>query len=197
MIDFLKGRLEEVFEGRLILSLLGGQVGLEVGVSRYTLSFLPPKGTEVCLFVHEIVKEEGWQLFGFLEAGERQIFRLLLRVNGLGPRHALAILSSSSPMGVTQALLSGDVPFLTQVPGIGKKMAERILLELKGPVSKLDLVPDETSPTNGTLSEILLALKGLGFSHAEALKACKDALSEVPNVSLEEGLLHALRHLRH
>lgn len=196
MIDFIRGRVEEAFEDRLVFSLLGRQVGLEVWVSHHTLASLPPKGAKVLLLTHEIVKEDGWQLYGFLEPTERQLFRLLLRVNGLGPRHAMAILSGLSPAGVIQAILSGDAPSLTQVPGIGKKMSERIILELKGPASKLDLVLHAASESNGTPAEIVLALKGLGFSQSEAQQACKEVLSSSPDVSLEEGLLHALRHLR-
>lgn len=196
MIDFLSGRLDAVSENCLTLALFEGQVGMELWVSRQTLAVLPPAGSEVRLFVHEVLKEDSFQLFGFLEQAERRMFRLFLKVSGLGPKLALAILSYKTPAQAAHAILAMDPKAFMEVPGIGRKMAERILLELKGLVGQLELAMSGGLP-DGTLHEVVVALKGLGFSHAEAQKACREALGDQPSIPLEEGILRALRHLRH
>lgn len=196
MIDFLSGRLEAISENCLSLALLEGQVGLELWVSRHTMEALPPEGTEVRLFVHEVVKEDSFQLFGFLEKTERRMFRLFLKVSGLGPKLSLAILSHKTPFQAAHAILAMDPKAFTEVPGIGRKMADRILLELKGVVGQMDLSLSD-SFQDETPHEVLVALKGLGFSHAEAQKACREALGDQSGIPLEEGLLRALRHLKH
>ncbi len=189
MIGRLTGILAEKSPPQLLVDC--GGVGYEVDVPMSTFYNLPPLGERVVLLTHLVVREDAQLLYGFLTAAERATFRELLKISGIGPRTALAILSGLSVAELAQAVAQQQVVRLTKVPGIGKKTAERLLLELKG-----RLAPDLSSPaaaaTTDAQVDIVQALVALGYNDREAAAALK-ALP--PDVAVAEGIKLALKAL--
>jgi holliday junction DNA helicase RuvA len=168
MIGRLSGTLLEKAPPLVMVDVQG--VGYEVAVPMSTFYNLPALGGRVSLLTHLVVREDAHQLFGFLSAEERGAFRVLVRISGVGPRTALAILSGLSVADLAQAVSLQNSALLVKVPGVGKKTAERVLLELKG-----KLVPDLSSPAAGgdARSDIAQALISLGYSERDANAALK------------------------
>lgn len=165
-----------------------GGVGYEVDVPMSTYCNLPPTGQPVTLLTHLVVREDAQLLYGFLGADERAAFRELLRISGVGPRIALAILSGLSVAELAQAVAAQSSARLVKVPGIGKKTAERLLLELRG-----RLAPAVAQPTAGAeQADIEQALLALGYSGREAETALKALPREV---GVAEGIRLALKAL--
>ena len=188
MIGRLTGLLAEK-SPPLVLIDVGG-VGYEVDVPMGTFYNLPALGERVTLLTHFVVREDAQQLFGFLSAGERATFRLLVKISGVGPRTALSILSGLSVDELSQAVALQDSGRLVKVPGIGKKTAERLLLELKG-----KLAPDIGLPptaVNENQNDIVQALMALGYNEREAQAALKALPAEV---GVSEGIKLALKAL--
>ena len=150
-------------------------VAYEVDVPMSTFYALPPTGETLTLFTHLIVREDAHNLYGFASAEERTAFRQLIRISGIGARTALAVLSGMSVSDLAQSVAEQDAARLTRVPGIGKKTAERLLLELKGKVAE----GGEARP-GGRASEVLQALVALGYSEKEAAAAVKDLAADLP-----------------
>jgi len=167
-----------------------GGVGYEIDVPMSTLYDLPNSGEPVQLFTHLAVREDAHTLYGFLSASERSTFRALIKVTGIGARTALAVLSGLSVDELSAAIAQQDAARLQQVPGIGKKTAERLLLELKG---KLDSAPNlAASPSIGGRDDIVNALLALGYSSAQTQAAIK---SLPPDIDVSEGIRQALQTL--
>jgi Holliday junction DNA helicase RuvA len=188
MIGRLQGQLVEKSPPLVMLDV--GGVGYEVDVPMSTFYQLPALGERVTLLTHLIVREDAHQLFGFLTAEERATFRQLIRISGIGPRMALALLSGLSVAELAQAVSLQQSARLVKVPGIGKKTAERLLLELKG-----KLGPDLGQPAtvaNDAQADIVQALIALGYSEKDAGAALK-ALP--PDVGVSEGIKLALKAL--
>ncbi len=165
-----------------------GGIGYEIDVPMSTFYNLPDIGEEVFLSTVMIVREDAQLLYGFLTAQEKEVFKLLMKVSGIGPRISLAVLSSMSAEDIGNAIANGEVGLLTKIPGIGKKTAERMVLELKDKV----LVTAVSSPVSNVQSEIIQALTALGFSDREARLAAK----QVPaDVDASEGIRLCLRQL--
>ncbi len=165
-----------------------GGIGYEIDVPMSTFYNLPDIGEEVFLSTVMIVREDAQLLYGFLTAQEKELFKLLMKVSGIGPRISLAVLSSMSAEDIGNAIANGEVGLLTKIPGIGKKTAERMVLELKDKV----LVTAVSSPVSNVQSEIIQALTALGFSDREARLAAK----QVPaDVDASEGIRLCLRQL--
>ena len=147
MIGRLHGRLIEKTPPQILIDVNG--VGYEVDVPMSTFCNLPAEGQEITLLTHFVVREDAMLLYGFATAAERQTFRALIRISGIGPRIALAVLSGMSTNDFAAAVENGDAALLTRVPGIGKKTAERLVLELKGkPVGSAfagALMPERTA----------------------------------------------------
>ena len=150
-------------------------VAYEVDVPMSTFYALPATGETVSLFTHLIVREDAHNLYGFASAEERTAFRQLIRISGVGARTALSVLSGMSVHDLAQSIAEQDAARLTRVPGIGKKTAERLLLELKG-----KLAEGAESRTGGRASEVLQALVALGYSEKEATAAVKDLAADMP-----------------
>jgi len=167
-----------------------GGVGYEIDVPMSTLYDLPENGARVSLYTHLSVREDAHVLFGFLTAQERSAFRSLIKVTGIGARTALAVLSGMSVQDLANAITRQETGLLTRVPGIGKKTAERLLLELRGKMGA-DLNVDASRPSSGH-DDILNALLSLGYSSSESQKALK-ALPE--GVEVAEGIRLALKSL--
>jgi Holliday junction DNA helicase RuvA len=189
MIGRLGGTLAAKNPPQVLLDVHG--VGYEVDVPMSTFFNLPALGEPVVLLTHLVVREDAQLLYGFLTTPERTTFRELLKISGVGPRTALAILSGLSVAELAQAVGRQDGARLVKVPGIGKKTAERLLLELKGKLGP-DLAQPSATPADEAQSDILQALQALGYSEREAGAALK-ALP--PGVGVSEGIKLALKAL--
>ena len=184
MIAFMKGRLADVQAGCVVLDV--GGIGYRVQVPLSLLNRLPGKGGEVLLHTHLVVREDGFSLYGFEGQGELEFFQKLLNVSGVGPKGALAILTIFPPGELRHAIVREDIVALTRVPGVGKKTAGRIILELKDKLSELSVEPDPVEKGRGGHLEAVEALEALGYSGAEARRAVKQALDqgdEIPGVA--------------
>lgn len=190
MIGRLTGILAEKQPPQVLLDV--GGVGYEVDVPMSSFYNLPAVGERVSLVTHFVVREDAQQLFGFLTLKERAVFRELIRISGVGPKMALSVLSGMNADELAQCVALQDAARLTRVPGIGKKTAERLLLELKGKLA--DALPSAGggSASGGIAADALNALLALGYAEKEALPALKQ-LPE--NLSLEEAIRQALKSL--
>ena len=170
-----------------------GGIGYELEVPMSTLYDLPELGREVILFVHYAHKEDTVALYGFLREAERAQFRNLLRVSGIGAKIALSVLSGASVDEFARLVQAGDVTALTRVPGIGKKTAERIVLELRDRVGAVSAVPVgiNASASRDPHSEALTALQQLGYKPAEAQRLVRDI--QAPGDSAEALIRKALK----
>ena len=191
MIGRIQGTLVSVHPPRLLVDCQG--IGYEVDVPMSTLYQLPQAGQKITLLTHFQVREDAQQLFGFATETEREAFRQLIKISGVGSRTALAVLSGMSVNELAQAIALQEAGRLTQVPGIGKKTAERLCLELKG-----KLAPDLGIAAGGkpqsieASSEVLQALLALGYSEKEALLALKQI---PPDTSVSDGIRIGLKYL--
>ncbi len=188
MIGRLSGNLLEKNPPQVLVDCNG--VGYEVHVPMSTFYNLPALNERITLLTHMVVREDAQLLYGFSSNDERSAFRELLKVSGIGPRTALAVLSGLSVSDLAQAITLQEVGPLTRVPGIGKKTAERLLLELKGKLGADlgGLVPN----VNDHSSDVLQALTALGYSDKEALLAVKQLPA---NVGVSDGIKQALKLL--
>jgi Holliday junction DNA helicase RuvA len=189
MIGKLTGTLAEKNPPQVLVDCHG--VGYEVDVPMSTFYNLPGVGDKVSLLTHFVVREDAQILFGFGSAGEREAFRQLIRISGVGPRTALALLSGMSVGDIAQAVTQQDASRLVKIPGIGKKTAERLLLELKGKVGA-DLGLPGGAVVDDAQADILQALVALGYSEKEAQAALK---SLPKDASVSEGIKQALKAL--
>ena len=189
MIGKLTGTLADKNPPQVLVDCHG--VGYEVDVPMSTFYNLPGVGEPVSLLTHFVVREDAQILYGFSTPGEREAFRQLIRISGVGPRTALSVLSGMSVAEIAQAVTAQDAGRLVKVPGIGKKTAERLLLELKGKLGA-DLGPQAGGVQNDAQGDILQALLALGYSDREASAALK-ALPE--GVGVSEGIKAALKAL--
>lgn len=190
MIGRLTGTLLEKHPPQVLVDVHG--VGYEVDVPMSTFYNLPAVGERLSLYTHFSVREDGQQLYGFLTIREREVFRLLIRVSGVGPRLALAVLSGLSVDELAQAVTLQETGRLTRIPGVGKKTAERLLLELKGKLADaLPAGPTAATPA-GIQVDVLHALLALGYSDKEAMPVIRQLPA---GLSLEEAIRQALKLL--
>ena len=192
MIGRLHGILLEKNPPQILVDAQG--VGYEVEVPMSTFYNLPELGARVVLHTHLVVREDGHFLFGFLTEPERAAFRQLIRISGVGPRIALAVLSGMSVAELVQAVAMQEAGRLVKVPGIGKKTAERLLLELRDRLPKAAALGavHAGGAVHAAADDILHALLALGYSEREALPALK-SLPE--GVAVPEGIRQALKLL--
>jgi Holliday junction DNA helicase RuvA len=190
MIGRLNGTLADKNPPQVLVDCQG--VGYEVDVPMSTFYNLPGVGDKVSLLTHFVVREDAQVLFGFGSAGERDAFRQLIKISGVGPRTALSVLSGMSVAEIGSAVTAQDASRLVKVPGIGKKTAERLLLELKGKIgADLGLSPGG-APASDAQADILQALVALGYSDKEAQASLK-ALPK--DIGVSEGIKFALKAL--
>ena len=190
MIGRIQGTLVSVHPPRLLVDCQG--IGYEVDVPMSTLYQLPQAGQKITLLTHFQVREDAQQLFGFATETEREAFRQLIKISGVGSRTALAVLSGMSVNELAQAIALQEAGRLTQVPGIGKKTAERLCLELKGKLAPdLGITGGKPQAIKAS-SEVLQALLALGYSEKEALLALKQI---PPDTSVSDGIRMGLKYL--
>jgi holliday junction DNA helicase RuvA len=184
MIAHLRGRILEKHPTSLIVEAAG--VGYEVAISVASFSGLPAEGSEVSLYVHTHVREDVLALYGFLRPEEKQLFERLISVSGIGPKLAMTVLSGIAADALVSALRSNDLTALTRIPGVGKKTAERMVLELRDKLEGLAAAP--TAPSIGGMEEdVVSALVNLGYQRSPAEQAVKRAANGAgANASFEQ-----------
>lgn len=198
MISFLRGELAGAGEGTAILDVNG--VGYRVFITGRDEQELPPAGEVVKLYTYLSVREDAIWLYGFLSKDDREVFRQLLTVSGVGPKAALGILSALSSNELRLAVFSDDSKAIAKAPGIGPKTAKKLILELKDKMELEDALGGEdiaqaemTGPvSDGDVSEAVQALVALGYSNSEALRAVKH-VKVTENMSTEDILGEALK----
>ncbi len=186
MIGRVRG--EFVAAGSDAVTVDVGGVGYEVAVTGRTFAELPGIGSEIVLHTHLHVREDQLALFGFTTADDRDLFRLLMGVSGVGPKVGLAILATMTADDLRRVVATDDAAALTAVPGIGKRSAQKLLLELR---PKLD-VPDGDLQASGPLGEVRTALEGLGYQSDEISSVLRDLPSDLPIEELLKRCLQAL-----
>ena len=191
MIGRIRGQLVEVSDQTVLVDVAG--VAYEVDVPIQALGALPRAGGEMVLHTHFIVRDDAQQLYGFATRGERDLFRALLRITGVGPRLALAVISSVDIGDLALAAAENDVSRLVKVPGVGKKTAERMLLELKDRLAGLDIeAPGRPrGARTETVAEAERALVALGYKPGEAARAVQAV--EGAGLATEQIVREALR----
>jgi holliday junction DNA helicase RuvA len=190
MISSLHGRLEQLGSNWAVVNVNG--IGFQVFLPTSTLSTLGAVGIEVHLRTELVLREDSVSLYGFNTAEELQLFQIVTSVSGVGPKLGLAILSSMSVERVSMAIAASDTDLLKTIPGIGKKMAERIVLELKDKIGASLLVTTgvQMAPENG---DVIAALSSLGYSISEAGRAVA-SITNPEDLSLEEKVRLALQY---
>ncbi len=188
MIGRLHGVLLEKHAPQIVLDVQG--VGYEIDVPLRCFEQLPALGEVVTLHTHLVIREDAHLLFGFLTAAERATFRQLIKVSGIGAKMALAILSTLSQQELAQALATDDVKRLSSVPGVGKKTAERLILELRGKLTSADTMP--TSLLVSAHSDIVQALIALGYQEKPAMAVVETLPADI---EVGTGIRLALKQL--
>lgn len=193
MITHLKGKLVEKNPTHIVIECAG--VGYFVNISLHTFSKLGDSES-VQLYTHLQVKEDSHTLFGFSEKSEREIFRLLLSVSGIGSSTARTMLSSLSPGQIRDAIATGDAATIQGIKGIGAKTAQRVILDLKDKVLKVYDINELSTPSNNTnKDEALSALEVLGFVRKQAEKVVDKVVAQDPGLSVEDIIKFALKNL--
>jgi len=190
MIGKIVGTLVHKHPPQILVDCHG--VGYEIDVPMSTFYNLPALGESVALLTHFVVREDAQLLYGFATPAEREAFRQLIKISGVGPRMALSVLSGLSLTELAQAVNSQDAARLTKVPGVGKKTAERLLLELKGKLGPDLNLPNQAGQGSDNQGDIQQALLALGYNDREAAAALKALPAEV---GVSEGIKLALRAL--
>lgn len=194
MIFYLKGIVQELAPTHAIIELSG--VGYFVGISLYTSQKLA-LGKEATLYTQQIIREDAHLLFGFFEKQEKEMFNLLISVNGVGAVSAMILLSSLELTEISQAILSGNSGVLQKVKGIGAKTAERIIIDLRDKVQKFEGMQGENSPMidNKVKEESLSALEVLGIPRKTSEKIADKILKKTPDISIEELVKQVLKNI--
>jgi Holliday junction DNA helicase RuvA len=199
VIAYLEGRLTRKSPS-LVVVLVGG-VGYKLFIPVSTYYELPEEGSGVALHVHTHVREDVLALYGFASATEERLFQRLIGVNGVGPALALKVMSGLEPKALVDAIRSSDLRRLGSIPGVGKKTAERLVVELRdkmaeiGPAGGEDASSAPLGPVESLREDVLSALANLGFPRASAEKSVEAALREEPEISFEGALKRVLRKL--
>lgn len=194
MIASVSGRLTAKTADRVVVLTSGG-VGYDVMVPLGVMERLPAVGESVTLATELVVREDGWSLYGFLDDAERLLFRRLLTVSGVGPRIAVALLSTLGADRGARAIRHKDIAALSQVSGVGRKLAERLALELGDKLGELPGGEGVPASMSGPAEQALRALERLGYATAEAERAVRQALAGDGATADTEGLVRRALHL--
>ena len=197
MIAQIRGRLIHKEPGSVVVEANG--LGYRVFVSLTTFYEIPDLEQTVILHTHTHVREDALQLFGFSSALEKELFQILIGVTGIGPKLALNILSGITPEELLHSLDQRDMNRLQSVPGIGRKMAERMVVDLQEKArkigSRIALAPSAARPTEGWAEDVISALLNLGYKKGQAEKAVEMVFRQDPNLALEKALKESLKIL--
>lgn len=193
MFEFIEGKVAEKTPAYLILQ--DGGIGYYINISLFTYTKLPDNGI-IRIFIHQVIREDANILFGFRTKEEREIFRQLISVSGIGANTARVILSSMTPDEVAQSIMEGNVSALQAIKGIGGKTAQRIIVDLKDKIAKGVNIDDLFLPERNTIrDEALSALVALGFAKRQAEKVVGKLLSQQPEMEVEDVVKQALKLL--
>lgn len=199
MIAYIKGNLADIMQDSIVIDVSG--IGWQVFVPGQVLDRLPAMGEPVKIHTWLQVREDAMTLFGFLTKDDLRIFKLLIGVNGIGPKNALAILSVMNTDDLRFAILGDDAKAIAKTPGVGTKTAQRLILELKDKISledafeqKMAHLQEAQSDASGVKAEAVMALTALGYSSSEALKALND-IAVTEDMEVEELLKQALKNM--
>lgn len=196
MIAHLRGTLFAKTPGQAIVE--AGGVGYDVTISVPTFTALPREGAEVSLFIHTQVREDILALFGFLDRDEKRLFERLITVSGVGPKLAITILSGLNPERTVTAIRAQDHATLTRIPGVGKKLAERLVVELKEKLDDFAVAPAAPLVAVPAAADVLSALENLGYARPAAQKAIETAAAknEAAGADFDELFRGALKVIR-
>jgi Holliday junction DNA helicase RuvA len=190
MIAHLRGKLIHKEPGQAIVDAAG--VGYDVVISVPTFTALPSVGAETSLHIHTQVSEDQIALFGFLDREEKRLFQRLITVSGVGPKLAIKILSGLSPERTVQAIRAQDHAQLTRIPGVGKKLAERLVVELKDKLEDFAVAPTPSSIAGPAVDDVLSALINLGYQRPAAEKAIEQSVADDKELAGDfDGLFRA------
>ena len=185
MIAHLRGRILEKNPNRVVVEAAG--VGYEVAISVPSFSALPAEDREVSLYIYTHVREDALALYGFLRREEKQIFERLIGVSGIGPKLAITVLSGMASDALVNAIRSNDLAKLTRIPGVGKKTAERMVLELRDKLDAFEVAP-AAAPANRMEEDVVSALVNLGYQRSPAEQAVKRAIEKSGEAATFEQL---------
>lgn len=200
MISYIRGELVSLESDKAIVDV--GGIGYGIFMPGHAMSLLPPTGSEVKLHTYLNVKEDAMQLYGFLTKDDLDVFKLLITVNGIGPKGGLGILSVLTPDELRFAVMAKDVKAISAAPGVGKKTAEKLILELKDKLSIEDVLNHQVEENSSAAApagqekqaEAVQALVALGYGNTEALRAVRKVEMD-ENTGVEEILKSALKFL--
>lgn len=195
MYEYIKGRFIGINKDYVVVD--NNNIGYKIFTSGNTMAQMPPTDSEVLLYVQQIVREDFIGLYGFITKDELAMFNLLLTINGVGAKATLSLLSICTVRNLKYAILTGDEKTLTKAPGVGKKIAQRIILELKDKIHLEDMMEDDVDhetiiEMDSVVNEVFGALIALGYSEKEAEKAVKAVGKDG---TVEEMIKRCLRHL--
>lgn len=202
MISYIKGELTEIFENVIVIENSSG-IGMNITVPESVLARMPAVGSEVKIYTYLHVKEDALTLYGFLNRDDLNVFRLLITVNGIGPKGALGILSTIPPDDLRFAVLSDDVKAISAAPGIGAKTAQKLIIELKDKLSLSEAFEmklshnesgKEAAAAGDARSDAIQALTALGYGRSEAVRAVS-LIENAEGMDSEALLKEALRKL--
>ena len=182
MIGRLRGQVLELTGTQAVIDVHG--VGYEVELTVATAAALTAHAVEAQLFIHHLVREDAQTLYGFATAAERDLFRTLIRMNGVGPKLGIAILGVLSPAELAQAVANGDSAAISRAPGVGARTAKRLILELRDRLDDLEPLAEAPSAPGSPASEAVLALMALGYRRTEAAQAIDDVAHEGATVEV-------------
>jgi Holliday junction DNA helicase RuvA len=197
MFEYIQGTLKHIGSDYVVVDING--VGFKIFTRVNSIAGIVDKEEELKLFNYLNVRENEISLYGFATKQELELFELLINVSGIGPRVALNILNSTNAKDLVTAIAFEDIKALTKLPGVGKKTAQKILLELKDKLSindiDEDMRPSEFQNENNSMSEAILALESLGYDSMESTKAVSKVSNKNPDLSVEELIKNALKEL--
>jgi len=195
MMNHLKGTLQHKSPTEIVIDIQG--VGYSISIPFSTYEKLGEVGTTVTVLTHLHVREDALQLYGFATEADREVFRLLISVSGIGPKIAQGILSGIQPGELQTLIVQGNVSALTAIPGVGKKTAERLIVELRDRISKLDSLSTAAAPAGSAdiRNEAMMAMMALGYNRPAAEKAIRAALQDLnkKDVTIQELLKQSLK----
>lgn len=196
MISYIKGELAGVGSDNIVVENNG--IGFQIFIPGSVIPYLPQVGSEIKIHTYFLVKEDAMSLYGFISKDDLNVFKLLITVNGIGPKGALAILSAISPDDLRFAVLAGDAKAISKAPGIGIKTAQKLIIELKDKLSIEDVFEREddiipAAKNDDNRNEAIQALVALGYSQSDAFKSVNKVSGE--NLTVEDILKLALKNM--